>query len=110
MSYTFINLAIDIIKNENRPMSINEIWNKAVEKGLENRLSSFGKTPEKTLAAQIYVSIKQNKENSPFIQISKRPALFYLKELDNDKSIPKNNSSINIVKNTFKERDLHKLV
>ena len=31
MSYTFLDLAVEVIKMQNRPMSVYEIWNKAVE-------------------------------------------------------------------------------
>lgn len=88
MAYTFLDLAIDVIKKQNIPMRINDIWNKAVEMGLDKKLIKYGQTPEKTLGARLYVSIKKDGEKSPIIQISKRPALFFLRELSEPKSLP----------------------
>lgn len=81
MPYTFLDLAIEVIKKEKVPMSVNSIWCKAKELGLDAKLPKYGKTPEQTLGARIYMSIKQDVANSPFIQVSKRPALFFLREL-----------------------------
>ena len=105
MVYTFLNLAYDVLEKEKKPMTINEIWLKATELKLNEKLSSFGKTPEKTLSAQIYVNIKQNPEKSPFIQVSKRPTLFSLKEFSNVNIEVDNESQIE--KTSYKERDLH---
>lgn len=105
---TFLELAVEVIKKLNKPMSVNEIWNKAIELGLHKQLPKYGKTPEQTLGARIYVSIKQDGNDNPFIQVSKRPALFYLKEL----SAPEMFLPEPIVeeKVSFKERDLHKIL
>lgn len=109
MPLTFTQLAIDVIRAENRAMAPNEIWEKAVELGLTEQLISRGQTPIKTLSAQLYVSIKSDPANSPFIQVSKRPALFSLRELTGiPSSIPvANGRSIHY---SFNERDLHKIL
>lgn len=108
MSYTFLDLAVEVIKMQNKPMSVYEIWNKAVEKGFHQKLPKYGKTPEKTLGAKIYVSIKHGNDNNPFIQISKRPALFYLRELHEPSTpIP---DPVFEDKPSYKERDLHKIL
>lgn len=105
---TFLELAVEVIKKQNKPMSVNEIWNKAIELDLHKQLPKYGKTPEQTLGARIYVSIKQDGNDNPFIQVSKRPALFYLKEL----SAPEMFLPEPIIeeKVSFKERDLHKIL
>lgn len=108
MSYTFLDLAVEVIKMQNKPMSVYEIWNKAVEYDLHKKLPKFGKTPEQTLGARIYVSIKQSGDDSPFIQFSKRPALFYLKELTAPSTpVPE---PVTEEKLSYKERDLHKIL
>ena len=49
MPLTFTQLAIDVIRAENRAMAPNEIWEKATELGLTEQLISRGQTPIKTL-------------------------------------------------------------
>ena len=72
------SLAKDVLQQENIPLSVEEMWNSAKERGLLEKLSSSGKTPIRTLSARIYVDIKNNEE-SMFEQVSKRPAKFFLK-------------------------------
>jgi len=78
MGYSFLDLAKDILEQENVPLSVGEIWEVAEKRGLLQKLASSGKTPIRTLSARIYVDIKNN-ENTIFEQISKRPAKFFLK-------------------------------
>ena len=56
---SFKEAAIQILKSENEPLSAKEIVDIAFQKGL---LSTEGKTPEATMAAQIYVDIDRNKK------------------------------------------------
>lgn len=108
MPYTFLDLAIDVIKSQNTPLSAFDIWNKAKELGYDTKFPKHGKTPEKTIGAQIYVDIKENGGNSRFIQVSKRPALFFLKELTaHSTPIPEPAAE---EKYSYKERDLHKIL
>jgi len=97
-------------------MSINDIWEKAVGLGFAAKVSSSGKTPSKTLAARIYMDIKKNPDTD-FVQVSKRPSLFYLKDLHcNNGNIIEimNETTIDaeheIAKTQFHERDLHILL
>ncbi len=78
MSYTFYDVAYEILQQSDASLSINEIWEKAVELGLDQKIGTSGKTPEKTLAARIYVDIKNNSDTQ-FVQVNKRPAKFILK-------------------------------
>ena len=109
MLYTFLDLAVEVLKMQNKPMSVYEIWNKAVELDLHKNLPKYGKTPEQTLGARIYVSIKQGGDENPFIQVSKRPALFFLKKLSASTTIPLP-ELIAEEKPSYKERDLHKIL
>jgi hypothetical protein len=61
-----------------RPLTANEIWTLATEKGYDKQLKSQGKTPWATLGAQIYVNAKDNPKSS-FAQTDSRPKKFYLK-------------------------------
>ncbi|WP_294402079.1 HTH domain-containing protein [uncultured Ruminococcus sp.] len=108
MPYTFLDLAVEVIKSQNKPMSVYDIWKKAVENNLHKKLSKYGKTPEQTLGARIYVSIKQGGDDNPFTQVSKRPALFFLKELITSSTPilePEAEEKV-----SYKERDLHKIL
>lgn len=116
MSYTFLDLSIETLKCIKKPLSQREIWDEAINLKIASKINTKGKTPWATLGARIYTDIEQNLE-SPFIQVSKRPAKFYLKELLNNKDSIEDlnnleyefNEKEEIDKN-FEERDLHPLL
>ncbi|NFO02708.1 HrgA protein [Clostridium botulinum] len=114
MGYSFVDLAKDTFKSVMKPLSINDIWRSAVELGYADKVSTSGKTPWQTLGARIYTDIKQNADTE-FIQISKRPAIFYLKNLYNDNRYTseddekKANDEV-AEKVNYNERDLHILL
>lgn len=56
---SFKEAALQVLKSENEPLSAKEIVDIAYQKDL---LSTEGKTPEATMAAQIYVDINKNKK------------------------------------------------
>lgn len=78
--YGFLDLAEEVLSSSSIPLSVNEMWARATATGLDVRLNSSGKTPWATLAAQLYLDIRDN-VNSLFVQESKRPALFKLKDV-----------------------------
>ena len=75
---TFHELAEKILKESEKPLTANEIWQKAVDRGISNKLNTKGKTPWTTLGARLYVSIRDNPD-SKFDSVGKRPKRFYLK-------------------------------
>ncbi|MCC7430194.1 hypothetical protein IT568_05060 [bacterium] len=75
---TFLELAEKILSEKKIPLTTNEIWDLATEKGYEKQLNSIGKTPWATLSAQIYVNTRDNPK-SFFSQTDTRPKKFYLK-------------------------------
>lgn len=81
---SYKELALEILKQSDKPLSANEIWQKALEKGLDKKLSSIGQTPIATLGARIYVDIKELQHNSLFIKASQKPTTFWLKERENE--------------------------
>lgn len=116
MAYSFLNLAIDVLKNKKVPLSVDEIWSAADELDLKNKVASNGKTPVATLGARIYVDIKTNND-SDFIKIGKRPVRFFLKSLgDFDEESIKNvenlifEEDLKISDDKVKERELHPLL
>jgi uncharacterized protein len=74
---TFHGLAEVILQESNTPLTSNEIWTLALQKGLDKSLGSTGKTPSATLAARLYVL--SDDPNAVFLSIGKRPKRFYLK-------------------------------
>lgn len=78
MNYSFLNLGEEVLRDSKVPLSVEEIWSMAGQKGLTTKLGSSGKTPVRTLSARLYMDIK-NSENTIFVQVSKRPAKFFIK-------------------------------
>jgi len=107
----FIELAEKVIKEENKPLTQNEIWELAKIKGYDKFVNTSGKTPWYTIGARLYVDIKDN-PSSKFIKLKLKPTKFFLKSLLNN--IDLQNISSNFLdenqkyKINFKERDLHK--
>jgi len=108
---TFLELAELVIKEENKPLTSNEIWNIAVKKGYDKKLNSQGKTPWATLGALIYVNAKDN-PNSIFSKTDSRPKRFYLKnmadKIDLYENIIPEEPITKKKKIDFREKELHK--
>ncbi|MCG3155076.1 MAG: hypothetical protein DKINENOH_01678 [bacterium] len=77
---TFLELARRVLDEEKKPLSVDEIWDRAKSKGYDKELASQGKTPSATIAAQIYVNIRDDKQ-SPFVKVGARPRRFSLRSL-----------------------------
>ena len=110
MQYGFKNYAQEVLREEQKPLSVMEIWEKGKERGYDQKLGSKGKTPWRTLGAILYTDIKENGENSPFLQVSKRPALFALQgqEFSGEYVARRQAESGSIeVAGHYRERDLH---
>ncbi|MCX8472925.1 MAG: HTH domain-containing protein [Sediminibacterium sp.] len=112
---TFLELAEQVLNKEKRPLTATEIWTIAEEKGYNKKLNSQGKTPWATLAAQIYVNVKDN-PTSLFSQTDSRPKKFYLKsqaahiDLTAVESIEVEQPITKKKKFEFLEKDLHPLL
>lgn len=82
MKISFKNAAIKVLGENPQPMSASAITKSAIENGL---IDTAGETPEATMAAQIYVDIKNNK-SSQFKKVGK--GLFSLKSSTESTSSP----------------------
>ena len=80
IGYSFRDLARDVLKSTERPMSAEQIWDEANALGIAAKVGSKGKTPWRSIQAQLYTDIKDG-SNSAFVQLSKHPVLFVLKSL-----------------------------
>ncbi len=107
---TFLELAEKVLIEEKKPLTANEIWKIAEDKGYNSKLNSQGKTPWATLGAQIYVNERDN-ANTIFAVVGKRPKRFYLKEqeyLFDLEKIEKSENTEDITENKHKKSYLEK--
>ncbi len=79
-AFTFLDLASRVLKEENRPLSVEELWQVAQAKGYVSLLRGGGKTPMATLGARMYVDMRDNKA-SEFVKMGARPRRFFLRGL-----------------------------
>lgn len=109
MAYGFLDLAKEVLEHENIPLSVEEMWEVGNKHDLLRKLSSSGKTPIRTLSAGLYVDIKNN-ANSIFVQVSKRPAKFFLKSKTAGLREYEEQQEQISKKLKYSERDLHILL
>ncbi|EKR5594603.1 HTH domain-containing protein [Campylobacter jejuni] len=104
---TYKELIIEVLKQTKKPLNVSEIWQKALEKDLDKKLSSIGQTPTQT----IWNRLLTDKIN--FLKTSIKPTTFWLKERENELLKLDNKNEITNEKqekNKFHERDLHPLL
>ncbi len=75
--YTFMDMAFEALEGQRIPLTIDQLWDLAVNKGLVAKLAPNGKTPSQTLGARLYVDVKR--PDSKFQKIGSYPATFLLK-------------------------------
>jgi hypothetical protein len=111
MANQFMLLAKEVLKQAENPLTFDEIWDYAVVHGIDKKLKTSGKTPWRSLGAQLFVDVRDNPE-SEFKKAGSRPARFYLKEREKEINV----ETINILdineneksdKTSYKEKDLH---
>lgn len=112
---TYLEVARAVLESATAPLKATQIWDRAVEKGLDKNLASIGKTPEMTMSAQLYVDIR-DRQDSIFMKASSKPTTFWLRARENE--LQKGLESIIQTSKTnyekqkgrgFHERDLHPL-
>jgi hypothetical protein len=74
---TYLDIAEEVLNTVGTPLKVKEIWDYALSLGINQLKDIAGKTPESTLAAQIYTNIKDNPETTIFVQTA--PDTFTLK-------------------------------
>ena len=112
---TYLEVAKVVLENATTPLKATQIWDIAVEKGLDKNLKSIGKTPQATMGALLYVDARDN-QDSIFMKTSNKPTTFWLKTRENElqkglESLMQTNKTNNEKQKAkgFKERDLHPL-
>lgn len=117
MAYSYLDFAEDILKDASRPLLPIEIWELGKKSKFLSKLKIKGKTPHATLAARLYVDVRDKSDSSRFLKVTNDPARFFLKtrETELDKKF---NYESNIVDDSkllvyqkklskLKERDIH---
>ena len=121
MSLTFIDYAVQVLQKAKIPLTYQEIWEAGKSLGLDKQLKSkSGKTPWATLAARLYVEVRDNSDASSIIKIGQTPARFFLRtrasEITNaDIEVLVNEEenqaeTSKIAKDFYSERELHPLL
>ena len=114
-SYSFLDLAYEVLKESPRPLTHQEVWQVGKDRGLAGKIKTSGKTPWQSMGAQLYVEVRDNEE-SRFIKVGKQPARFFLKERQADlppdaiTKIEKEEAKTKEKKTEYHERDLHPLL
>lgn len=114
MRYKLIDLIDEVLEKAEQPLSPKEIWETAVENGLDKKLNAYGKTPDASIGARLYTSTKDNPK-SPYKRTGKRPERFYLKSKDfiaetDTKDYVENLGTKAKPEKNYSERALHKLL
>ncbi|HMO05109.1 MAG TPA: HTH domain-containing protein [Kiritimatiellia bacterium] len=115
MSYSFLDLAYDVLKQATQPMIYQEIWKVGQDRGLTAKLETSGKTPWQSLGARLYVEVRDN-DDGLFIKVGSRPTRFFLKEraaelpADAISKLEKEEGRKAEKKTEYHERDLHPLL
>jgi uncharacterized protein len=107
---TFLEMAMLTLEKANVPLTVDEIWIKGLEYGYAKEVMTTGKTPSRTIGAQLYVNIRDNPKSEFFIY-NKRPTRFAL--LSWDKKELKYEPIEVTDKHTsyvYKERELHQIL
>ena len=64
--YTFLKLCEDVLSSSDIPLTYKEVWNKALEMGLDKKLDSSGQTPWRSISTQLSTNIKKEGNSSLF--------------------------------------------
>lgn len=119
MKMTYKDLVIKILQEAKKPLSVDEIWDYAKQKDYDQDLDSVGKTPEMTIGALIYISIRDDKKTL-FGKTGYRPTKFYYRPLESEIQLETKTKPIKEARDktdtergkkfTFLEKDLHPLL
>ncbi len=77
---TFLELASRVLRENRTPMTPDEIWEYARARGYEAEVATHGRTPWRSLGAQLYVVTRDDPQGQ-FAKTNTRPARFFLREL-----------------------------
>ncbi len=116
-SYTVLDFAEDMLRQAEKPLVYQEIWEIGKDSAHAKKLGLKGKTPWQTLGARLFVDVRDN-PSSRFIKIGKNPARFFLKSRQGELTpsaldpflVGKKEPLLKRPEPAFSERDLHPLL
>lgn len=115
MSYSFLDLAEEVLKSASGPLTYQQAWEEGKSKGFTRKVTTQGKTPWQTLGSQLYVDTRDNAD-SRFIKVGRRPTRFFLKSRKSElseailKRIEVEEAKKPGPKTAYNERELHPLL
>ncbi len=80
---TYLEVAKVVLESVTTPLKATQVWDIAVEKGLDKNLKSIGKTPQATMGALLYIDVR-DRQDSIFMKASTKPTTFWLKARENE--------------------------
>ena len=106
---TYYDAAKKVLEQSDVPMKVDEIWEKACEKGYDKIIAEtlngkMSKTPIASLGAKIYTDIKFNPDTTIFVKVGR--GQFFLKSKINNT----NESLINEINNLSEEEDTEEII
>lgn len=104
---TFLELAEKVLRENQKPLKSGDIWNEAVKMGYDKNVNSAGKTPWATLAALLYVNVRDNPKSQIGVT-GKRPKRFYLKSFQNLEELLEVSEKEEIKEIEHEEKELRK--
>ena len=102
--YTSLQLAEKVLSETGEPMTAAQIWSYAEDKGYSDQCGLHGKTPDRTMCAQLYINIRDHAD-SRFVKVSLHPVRFGLRSRGYDRGFVPREEKVRFV-----ERDLHPLL
>ncbi len=106
---TFLELAKAVIQAADQALTAQEMWSYADKHDMTKELGSKGKTPWATLAARLYVEVRDNPK-SEFVAIGRQPIRFGLKGKHSENSVQAAAGTDGDEKSSYSELDLHPLL
>ncbi|WP_394909103.1 HrgA protein [uncultured Helicobacter sp.] len=109
MSYTYLQLAREVLESSPRALQLGAIWKQACEKGLEKKLDSTNPTKQ-ALSSVLRTELKR--PNTAFFAKSKNPTLFGIKGKHSQEITDEDTQDYQEDQSddkSFGERDLHPL-
>nr|MDO8097743.1 HTH domain-containing protein [Candidatus Njordarchaeota archaeon] len=111
--WTFLELARRVLEEEKKPLTPLEIWEIAKKKSYDKYVGTEGKTPWRSIEAQLYVNVRDRKD-SPFAKVGTLPVSFYVRgvltENEAEAFVRERDRHVIVLKPkapSYLERDLH---
>lgn len=115
MSYTYVDLAKDVLRQAETMLTVSEIWERAGQEGLVQKLKDDGKTPAlRTLSGTLTIETCRKQETTVFSRTEGASKFYFLKSRESELKPRKIKSveekSISKKTDGWKEKNLHPLL